>query len=364
VGLIGRWPFGRRKQVAQAEAPPRALTGEDHDKLRLLLTLTNDLGQPNINELLVRVRDLDALALNVKAFGYRLARELSGTLHRPPIAEPIHVGLGSKLSTQADLESDWARYWFSELQIAPLMHRKLWEFAWALQVLHDAGCLRPGQRGVGFGCGMETLSSYFARCGVDVVTTDLPPDDARATEWMRNNEYAPVPEAVHDPRLVDKETFLRRVRHRYVDMNAVPDDLTGFDFCWSICALEHLGSIEQGLQFIERSLDCLVPGGTAVHTTEFNIDPFGPTIDNWLTVFFQQGHMDLLEQRLAAKGHRVATFDFNPGDKPLDQFIDLPPWHDSTKGILASALGQSHHLKVAADGFVVTCIGIAITKAG
>jgi len=31
----------------------------------------------------------------------------------------------------------------------------------------------------------------------------------------------------------------------------LPADLTGFDFCWSICALEHLGTIAQGLDFIK-----------------------------------------------------------------------------------------------------------------
>ena len=44
-----------------------------------------------------------------------------------------HVGLHSKPSTQADLESDWAAYWISEIKSAHIFHRKLWEFAYVLR---------------------------------------------------------------------------------------------------------------------------------------------------------------------------------------------------------------------------------------
>lgn len=147
-------------------------------------------------------------------------------------------------------------------------------------------------------------------------------------------------------------------------MNAIPADLSGYDFCWSVCAMEHLGSIEQGLAFVENSLAPLKPGGISVHTMEFNIDPDGPTVDNWPTVFFQRRHIETLAERLRAAGHIVAPLNFDAGDRPLDRFIDLPPWGDGTKAALAQALGQPLHLKVAADGFVVTCFGMIVTKGG
>jgi hypothetical protein len=364
MSLRGRW---RRQKIESPTQPqsaaPTELKHEDHEKLQLLLKLVNEQSQPNINELMVRLRDLDAMALNIKAFGYRLAQELSDSLALQPSTGPHHVGLQSKLSTQGDLESAWARHWFSELQIQPIMHRKLWEFAYALQVLLERDLLRAGLRGVGFGCGMEPLASYFAARGLYVVTTDLPPEDSRAVDWMRNNEYAAAPDQARASRLVDAKTFAQYVRHRYVDMNDLPSDLSGFDFCWSICALEHLGSIERGLRFIERSLDCHKPGGAAVHTTEFNINPDGPTIDNWVTVFFQQRHMEELAERLSQKGHLVASFDFSIGSGPLDQFIDIPPWRGGSGAPVVAGFGQPYHLKVAADGFVVTCLGLHITKA-
>jgi len=208
------------------------------------------------------------------------------------------------------------------------------------------------------------MSSYLASQGVSSTVTDLPADEAQAMGWIETNQHASSLDNAFHPHLVAREQFDQHVDFRAVDMNAIPDDLQGYDFCWSICALEHLGTIERGLRFIERSLETVRPGGLAVHTTEFNIEADGPTIDNWPTVLFQRRHFEELARRLEAKGHKVAPFDFDPGNKILDKFVDLPPWHhDSNAAALTPWLGDSHHLKVAADGFVCTCAGIVITKA-
>lgn len=335
----------------------------DHDKLRILLSLLNEQSQPNINRLTDITRNLDILALSVKAMGYNLARQLAAELPRAPSTGARHVGVTSKLSTQADVESDWFAHWCHELRLPLIYHRKMWEFAWMMQAVFDHDLLRPGIRGLGFGCGTEPMPSYFSAHGMDVVMTDLPPEDARADDWATNNEYAASLEQAHHPDLVERDTFLAHVSRRHVDMNAIPADLTGFDLVWSICALEHLGSIEQGQAFVENAMTCLRPGGVAIHTTEFNINPEGPTIDNWLTVLFQRRHIEQLVDRLRAAGHRVLPIDFDAGSKPLDQFIDLPPWHDGTLGHVSRWLGQPAHLKVAIDGFPCTCIGLVVTKA-
>src|SRR6185437_748196 len=95
-----------------------------------------------------------------------------------------------------------------------------------------------------------------------------------------------------------------------LDMRQIPPSMHGqFDFCWSASSLQHLGSIENGLEFIEESLRVLKPGGVAVHTTEFNVDD-AQTIDHWGTVLFQRKHFLDLAQRLARRGYRVAKIDF------------------------------------------------------
>ncbi|HEV2545523.1 MAG TPA: hypothetical protein VGU70_22495, partial [Methylobacterium sp.] len=163
--------------------------------------------------------------------------------------------------------------------------------------------------------------------------------------------------------LVDRATFDQRVKLRYVDMNHIPGDLVDYDLCWSICALEHIGSIEKGLNFIENSLKTLKPGGVAIHTTEYNFMRDDYTIDNWGVVLFQRKHFIELSERLTAAGHRVMPLDLRVGSKPLDQFIDLPPFpHDLPEGIRQEWGSGVSHIKVSVDGIPCTCFGFIIIK--
>jgi len=354
------WRFWRKPPPPA----PTALTIEDYEKLRLIMEMVSPDSQPNLNYLGEVVRNIRLLSLNVKNLGYDLARQLAEALPTPADTVARSVGLKTSLSTQADMESDWVAHWCRQLQVPVVFHRKLWELSYILQALHENGMIAPDKKGLGFGSGMEPLSSYLASQGVPSTVTDLPIEEAEGKGWIETSQHASSLDNAFHPTLVDRERFDRLVGFRPVDMNAIPDDLTGYDFCWSVCALEHLGSIEKGLAFIERSLDTIKPGGISVHTTEFNIED-GPTIDNWPSVLFQRRHFEELAERLAAKGHRMAPFNFDPGDKILDRFIDLPPWsHDAAQQGLDSWLGDPVHLKVGTDGFIATCAGILVTKGG
>lgn len=340
------------------------ITDEERLKLQILLSLVNENSQPNTNALNEIARNIKLLNLNVKAFGYDLARRMAEALPVERDTALRHVGLMSKPTTQADIESDWVAHWCGQLHTPVLYHRKLWELAYVLQAIHEHGHLHAGARGLGFGCGVEPIPSYLASHDIAVTVTDLPPEDAYSRGWVETNQHAASLEQSYQPLMVGRDKFEALVDLRAVDMNAIPPDLAGYDFCWSVCALEHLGSIRQGLDFIENSLATLRPGGLAVHTTEFNIDADGPTIDNWPTVLFQRGHVEALAERLRGQGHMVAPLNFDLGDKPMDRFIDLPPWSHDTPAYLNQWLGYPAHLKVGADGFVCTCYGIIVTKAG
>lgn len=327
------------------------------------VALINGNNNPNINPLWFQTKDADALRLNIKSMGYQLARQLTAELPVREGLQPNQVGLTCKPSTQADMESDWAAYWLSELQIPVTYHRKYWEFAYALQALYERGKLEPGAKGLGFGCGMEPLPSYFASKGVDVVVTDLPPEDEAAKAWQSSGEHAVASTASFFENIVERDAFDRHISLRYLDMNAIPSDLGGFDFCWSICALEHLGSLQKGLDFIENSLATLKSGGIAVHTTEFNFANDDETIDDWVTVLYQRKHFEQLAADLTAKGQQVAPLDFNVGGKPMDCFIDIPPYlHDWPDLLKASWEGNPPHLKLSIDGFASTCFGLIIQK--
>ncbi|MDR3494363.1 MAG: hypothetical protein P4L82_07150 [Ancalomicrobiaceae bacterium] len=328
-----------------------------------LLRLTNDVSQPNLNKLMIKLRNIDAMALSLKYFGYELAATLARQLPVRTDLTPIAIELRSKPSTQADMESDWVAYWCGQLKVPVVFHRKLWEFAYALQALYQHGMLRPGTRGLGFGCGEEPLPSYLTSLGLDITITDLQPAKAHELGWVETHQSTRDLDHAFKAELVDRATFDAHAELRFVDMNAIPDDLTDYDFCWSICALEHLGSIRLGLDFIVASLDTLKPGGVAVHTTEFNFMNDAETVDNWPTVLFQKRHFSELADLLRAKGHHVAALDFSVGNKPLDKFIDVPPWlHDWDDYMKANWGQQTPHLKLSIDGFASTCFGLIITK--
>jgi 2-polyprenyl-3-methyl-5-hydroxy-6-metoxy-1,4-benzoquinol methylase len=307
----------------------------------------------------------EAMLWNVKNMGLELARQREPflTAHSLPMV-PRKVGLVSKATTQADMESPWFAAWCSELKVKPIYHRKLWEFAFLLQALHDRDLLNTGVKGVGFGCGEEPLASYFASKGMDVTVTDLHPEKVARMDWAASSEHASSADKVFLPHLVSREAFDRHVTHRFADMNRIPDLGGPFDFVWSICAMEHLGSIEKGLAFVESSLRLLKPGGVAVHTTEFNYTSKDATIDRGFTVLFLRKHFEELAARLSAKGHRMVGPDFNVGDGVLDRHIDVPPYtlgtQDSTRGQWGTA-GEAH-IKLMVYTYPCTCFGVLVEK--
>ena len=52
---------------------------------------------------------------------------------------------------------------------ARVYHRKLWELVYIAQALWSAGKLASGSRGLGFGCGKESLPSLFAKYGATIL---------------------------------------------------------------------------------------------------------------------------------------------------------------------------------------------------
>ena len=229
-----------------------------------------------------------------------------------------------------------------------------------LQALFEEGRLRPGTRGLGFGCGEEPIASYLASKGLPITVTNHDPARARGLGWMETAQHTSAVEQAFKPELVGRDRFDELVRLEYVDMNDVPSKLHGeYDFCWSICALEHLGSIEKGMRFVENAMATLKPGGLAVYTTEFNYLSDDATLDEPPTVLFLRRHFVLLRERLVRAGHQVAALDFDTGDGPLNRFIDLPPyeWDALGKRAFGAEVGR---LKLAVGRFPSTCFGIVV----
>ena len=155
-----------------------------------------------------------------------------------------------------------------------MLHRKMWEWLFVAEALHERGMLAPGRSGLGLRRGPGAAGGFVRRRGLRP-RGDGPaaPAAVRAGWTDSSSEWAGGLENL------DQRAAVRpgRVRppcdaSRTVDMNAPPrrpPHRGRFDFTWSSCALEHLGTLAAGADFVVAQMDCLRPGGVAVHTTEY-----------------------------------------------------------------------------------------------
>jgi hypothetical protein len=263
--------------------------------------------------------------------------------------------LESQVCSLASLTSPRLLHWAAALRpawdpsgsgVPYIAHRQLWEWAFVAEALHERGLLGSGTRGVGFGVGREPLPSLFASLGSRIVATDQAPEAAR--DWADVDQYAGDLDALNAYGICDPDAFRANVSYRTVDMRAIPTDLAGFDFAWSSCAFEHLGSIGAGVQFVLDQMRCLRPGGVAVHTTEYNVSSNHHTVLTGNTVLFRRRDLEALATTLRRQGHTV-SLDFTLGDSEADQHVDRQPWSGA-------------HLRLEIAGFVASSFALIVRK--
>ena len=305
--------------------------------------------------------------------GYQKADSIywSEDHHVIKFEKPLSVT--SMICNQSLFDMPFSQYWgqkvsrnFRDLmektgQLSPealygeiVYHRKLWEFIYICQALYENDMLRSGRKGVAFGVGEECLPDLFASMGCDILATDLDYDRAKERGWTESGQNTSNNASVLNKyHFCDDETFAERVSFREVDMNSIPEDINGFDFCWSACALEHLGSIQKGMDFIKNSLKTLNPGGIAIHTTEFNLYSNTYTLESENLSLFRRSDIEILIKELESLGNYVYPMDWHIGNGVVDKFVDLPPY--SRKDM---------HLRLKIDDFPCTSIGLIIRKQG
>ncbi len=270
---------------------------------------------------------------------------------QPLRASPARLGLGSTLCRQLHFSLDEYRYWMRAMALRPRLHRKDWEWFYIAQCLYEAGMLTPDKKGLGFAVGREPLPALFASFGCKILATDQDPERAVRSGWANSDQYSQQVDTLFKEGVCDREKFFSSVSYRSVDMNSIPVDLEeDFDFCWSSCSLEHLGSLLHGIQFVENAMDTLRPGGMAVHTTEFNLSSNDETFESEATSFYRRRDMEEMTARLERLGYQVLPFDWTLGQGFADTVIDLPPYK------------QSLHLRLSAQEFDCTSVAIVIRK--
>jgi len=259
---------------------------------------------------------------------------------------------GEYMTTSTPLARDFLHPRFAEFckscGLQPGLHRKIWEWAFIYEHLQRAEVLQPGKRGLGFGVGREMLPSLFASFGTTITATDSPEDEEH---WGDGGQHAAMKEMLFAPQLIDRDLFDERVHFEPCDMRDLPPHLNGFDFCWSSCCLEHLGTLERGLDFVLHSVEhTLAVGGIACHTTEFNLSSNEETIAAGRDVVYRRCDLNHLCRTLEERGHQVTPLRIEAGALLPDYLVDVPPY----RGDL--------HLKLLIGSFVCTSLGLVIRR--
>jgi SAM-dependent methyltransferase len=248
----------------------------------------------------------------------------------------------SQLVTRRQLNQKPARYWSSEMRVPLTITRKTWERIYVVQALQSRGCVAPGSRGLGFGVGADPMIPAMVNHGCEITATDY--GQSEFDGWGTGLNL--------DPRNVaGAEAMERQVNFRDVDMNSIPEDLRGFDFAFSCGSLEHIGGLAHGFEFVERAMDCLRPGGFAVHTTELNIGGGDKTLDLPNLGFYLPPMVDSLIERLTKAGHSVAPMNYEMGSYSEDTHIAERPYPEPC-------------LKIRHSGYTVTSMGLVIQAKG
>ena len=240
---------------------------------------------------------------------------------------------------------------------APRYHRKQWEFVYIIRVLEFFKKLNSNCKGIGFGCGRERIVPIIAKSGARILATDLysgrfesgwigtPQNSTGVEDWHKIIKETPL--------LCDLDTLHSNVSHMEADMNDINPDLLKeeYDFTWSACSLEHLGSLNHGIDFVINSLNCLRPGGIAVHTTEYNLSSNEETVNEKDVCFYRRKDIERLLRRCESLGHEVSPINFDSGSLTHDNYVDLPPFKFSKV-----------HLKLKLRKYDCTSIGFYIIK--
>lgn len=263
----------------------------------------------------------------------------------------------SKCCNYIDFQQDYFKLLMNKLDRHPnRFHRKDWEFVFISRVLDLNNMLIPGKTGLGFAVGTEPLPSYFASRGVKCLATDLWEKDIFGninSDWGKTGQNAEGNiNLLYHKNIISRELFDKNIVYRNLDMNRIPSDIGKFDFCWSSCAIEHVGNLELSKQFLKNMIQVLKPGGIAVHTTEFNLSSNEDTLTEGCSVIYRRKDLEELKNWFENNGCEM-RLSFKRGCRKEDMYLPFPPYPIEDK---------RDHLSLLVDKFVCTSYGIVIKK--
>lgn len=266
--------------------------------------------------------------------------------------------LSSTVCRYEHFQTQWYQDWAEKLRLplvveigARISHRKHWEWAAIMESISSRGLLNSKVKCLGFAVGQEPLPSLMASYGNKVLATDLMISKVDQG-WIDTGQHSTTLEHLYYPDIIDRASFESNVAFKPVDMIEL-NGLTGkYDFIWSSCAFEHLGTLENGLNFVKNAMSFVKPGGYAFHTTEYNVTSNADTVEQGMYCIYRKKDLLRLDLELRTIGCAIEKIDFDPGSHPYDLTYDVLPFFENNRP----------HIKLLLNGFVATSILIVVRK--
>jgi SAM-dependent methyltransferase len=169
----------------------------------------------------------------------------------------------SKICDAADWFDPEIKYVIeNELKESARLHRKQWEFAMIFLTLKKMGLLKENSVGLSVGGGNERVLYSIAQYIKKLFVTDLY-DDNTSWDCARTQDPDEFIKA-SKPFPVDDN----KIQALKMDMRFLEFDDNSFDFCYSSCAIEHIGEQKDFIQHFNEVNRVLKDGGIYVLTTE------------------------------------------------------------------------------------------------
>jgi len=222
----------------------------------------------------------------------------------------------SKVCDAADFFSPEYIAVVKELKAVPALHRKQWEFAMIYLALKKQGMLDAGKTGLSMGSGKEVILYAIASKVKHLTATDLYSsgsqwDGAKAAdpdEYIRMDKPIPVDDS--------------KLSALHMDMRSLAFEDTTFDFAYSACAFEHIGTDTDFLRHLDEVYRVLKDGGTYVMTTEFTFaSKTVPIKNNYLFSAEHLGRL-LADSRFTPEQHFDARITEQSANFPLPGRVD------------------------------------------
>ena len=276
---------------------------------------------------------------NLSSKPYRILREFLGPTC--DFSDPFV----SRFPTTDEINSKEGLQILEDLGQANRNHRKQWEFIAITRVLRKANMLVPGKRGLVFAAGTEPLISYFAAQGPHILATDMDYNNALEQGWVNTDQHVSNREGLFRKDLISREDFDERVSFAVADMNHLNVSWFGtFDFIWTTCSVEHVGSIALGQRFVRDSMNLLKPNGIAVHTTEFLLSSTENTISEGGASFWRLKDFKAVLEGLKYDGHKPSSsICLKTGNDNPDEY-DTHPYR------------EHDHLRLEVGPYVITSV--------